>query len=69
MFGFQMPFQNRTFCPEPFENQTKMSSFRMVLEKMAAILSSHSKSEHHLNYGHGRPFENRTCPVFGSPLY
>ena len=32
-------------------------------------LNYHSKTGHHSKSGQGRPFEYRTRPVFGSPLY
>ena len=41
----------------------------MVLTKWQPCCQSHSKSDQNSKSGHGRPSENRTCPVFGSPLY
>ena len=32
-------------------------------------MADHLKSEHHSKTGQGQPFESRTCPDFGSPLY
>ena len=39
-----------------------------ILIKWSRLIC-HSKSGHHLKSGHGRPFEIRTPPDFGSPLY
>ena len=43
----------------------KCPVFKWSTNKMAI----HLKSDRHSNSRHGRPFENRTCTVFGSPLY
>ena len=70
-------------CLLPFENRTKMSGFRMVhqprsfytiymlfsLYKTTQYNGTIQKSDAIRKPDQGRPFEYRTRPVFGSPLY
>ena len=67
-------FKNRTFCPpfcpKPFENRTKCLVFEWSKNKMATILVQANDQAAILLLDHlkTRPFDIRTCPVFGSPL-